>query len=67
MVPHPFQRCALFQLASDTVSPHTRTKLRAYLDVSVNNAVLMEVVESLKDLPCVEANGALIVLQGAPH
>lgn len=37
-----------------------------YLDVSVCNLVVVQVFEPLQDLPCVEADGGLIVFQWAP-
>lgn len=38
-----------------------------YLDVAVHNVVVMQVAETLQDLAGVEADGALVVLQGPPH
>lgn len=37
-----------------------------HLDVSVGYLVVVQVFQPLQDLPGVEANGGLIVFQGAP-
>lgn len=37
-----------------------------YLDVPVCDLVVVQVFQPLQDLPCVEADGGLVVLEGAP-
>lgn len=41
-------------------------RLTLYLNVSVRDLIVMQVLQTLQDLLGVEADGGLVVLQGSP-